>query len=396
MKSSSHSLSGRERPVAQSKNRHVRPMRLTGRPSSDTPPNEFGVVNLVAQHDKATHQEFSGHRHLRFLAVATMDQSLIETFQVRVCATGCLACLVEQKTEQARAFFTDTAHATALTRRVFHRVQAHVSNHLAGGTEARHRRDGVAHAQSRKQADAWMRPQQFELFVAGGHLFQDGGDAGDALVELSHQCQPLFALLAHHRRQLQGSQALLPTLAQQAPFLGQAGAQANRVQRVLGNGAYFYQLVPVAQLPQHQTTFGTEAMQLGEVPFEHQHQDQIRIAAVVLLPSWCFPSDLGWVPQPHCVLHTFQQLFEPAAVTTGLQPYDHFTLELRVELTHLAALVLQLMLVDLAISAVAITNRLLPRMKINSKVYCHWAPPFAITNPKRLECNHSRREVPVS
>src|SRR6267143_1688007 len=107
MKSSSHALSGRERPVAQSKNRQVRPMRLTSRPSCDTAPNEFGVVNLVAQHDEAAHQEFSGHRHLRFGAAATMDQSVIETFQVRVLATSCLARFIEQKTQQTRTFFTD-------------------------------------------------------------------------------------------------------------------------------------------------------------------------------------------------------------------------------------------------------------------------------------------------
>ena len=179
-------------------------MRLPGRPSCDTTPNEFGVVNLVAEHDEAAHQKLSGHGHFRFLAIATMDQSLIETFQVRIPTTGCLARLVEQETQQARTFFTDAAQPSARSGRVFHRVQTGIGNYLPGGTEAGYRGDGVAHHQSGEQTDARMRPQQFYLFIAGGRLFQGRFQGGDALIQLRHHLQPFFPLLPQHWRQCQG------------------------------------------------------------------------------------------------------------------------------------------------------------------------------------------------
>src|SRR6267143_952206 len=135
MKSSSHSLV-RERPIAQSEDRHIRPMCLSGRSSCDTPPKEFGVVDLVAQHDKATHQQFSGHRHFGFRPTATMNQPMIEPFQIRILATSRLTRFVEQKPQQARAFFADAAEAAAFCRRVFHRIKTNVSNYGSSTVKA--------------------------------------------------------------------------------------------------------------------------------------------------------------------------------------------------------------------------------------------------------------------
>src|ERR1700704_3718167 len=115
MKSNAHSLR-RERPIAQSNCRHSRPMRYPGRSSCDTTPSELGVIDLVTQHDKAAHQEFSGHRRFGFGLIPTMEQALVKTFQVRVLASRRLASLAQEKAEQPRAGFADAAHAVRLGR----------------------------------------------------------------------------------------------------------------------------------------------------------------------------------------------------------------------------------------------------------------------------------------
>ena len=52
-------------------------------------------------------------------------------------------------------------------------------------------------------------------------------------------------------------------------------------------------------------------------------------------------------------------------------------------------LVAQRNAMNLPISQVTVTNRLLTRMKINCNVYCHRAPPFVDHKPNR-ESNNSR------
>jgi len=85
-------------------------MRLTGNSSCDTTPDKFGVVNLVAQHNKAADQKFSGHGHFGFGLITTMQQAPVELFQFRIVPRGRVPRFIKQKTQQFRSGFTNTAH----------------------------------------------------------------------------------------------------------------------------------------------------------------------------------------------------------------------------------------------------------------------------------------------
>src|SRR5687768_14244056 len=135
MKFSSHSLGKREaeRPI---RGQSFRTMRLTGNSSCNTTPHKFGVVNLVAQHNKAAHQKLSSDGHFRFWLITTMPQPLVEPLQLRIATRGGLARLVKQKAQQFRTGFTNTAHPAPLRRAIFHAIKTRVSRGLARSTEA--------------------------------------------------------------------------------------------------------------------------------------------------------------------------------------------------------------------------------------------------------------------
>jgi len=93
-----------ERPI---RDQSWQTMRLTGNSSCDTTPDKFGVVNLVAQHNKAADQKFSGHGHFGFRFAVTMKQAEIEALQFRITLAGGLRGLDQQEPQDARASFAD-------------------------------------------------------------------------------------------------------------------------------------------------------------------------------------------------------------------------------------------------------------------------------------------------
>ena len=78
----------------------IETMWLTGNSSCDTTSHKFSVVNLVAQHDKATYQQFPGHGDFGFRAITPMYQSLIEPFQIGILPTSDLSRFIQQKAQQ--------------------------------------------------------------------------------------------------------------------------------------------------------------------------------------------------------------------------------------------------------------------------------------------------------
>src|SRR6185295_17091090 len=101
MKSNSHSL-GREaecseRLSAQSEVSHFRTMCLPSNSSGNPTPHKFGVVNLVAQHDEAAYQKFSGDGYFRLGLITTAQQAFVKLLELRVFAGRRLASFVEQK-----------------------------------------------------------------------------------------------------------------------------------------------------------------------------------------------------------------------------------------------------------------------------------------------------------
>src|SRR5215813_3884551 len=151
MKFNSHSLSREreaERPI---RGQSFRTTRLSGNSSCATTPDKFGVVNLITQHNEATDQKLSSDRHFRFWPITTMYQSLIELFQFRIAARGCLPCFVKQKAQQFRASFTDTAHPPTFGRLIFNAIKPYVSGDATRSAEARNRLQRVAQGQGRQQ-----------------------------------------------------------------------------------------------------------------------------------------------------------------------------------------------------------------------------------------------------
>jgi hypothetical protein len=125
-------------------------MRYPGRSSCDTTPSELGVIDLVTQHNQAAHQEFSGHRRFGFGFIATLEQSLVRTFQVSVLAASRLTSLAQEKAQQARAGLADAAHAMRLGRGAFNRVESDVTRHFPRAAKATDRPQGVPQAQGRE------------------------------------------------------------------------------------------------------------------------------------------------------------------------------------------------------------------------------------------------------
>jgi hypothetical protein len=121
---------------------------------------------------------------------------------------------------------------------------------------------------------------------------------------------------------------------------------------------------------------------------------QISIAPVILLPARGLASDFRRIAQPNRMAQFHQHLFEPGAITTGFEGHDYLPSKLLVKPAHIIVLMPQVPVMNLAISRIAITNRLFTRMKIHRDVYCHWGTSFGIRKTTGLEFTNSRREVP--
>src|SRR4029453_4959509 len=110
---------------------------------------------------------------------------------------------------------------------------------------------------------------------------------------------------------------------------------------------------------------------------EHEIQNQFRVTPIVFLtPARAAPNFRG-VSEPDFAAQFFQQSFEPAAVTTGLESDDHVALELGVESAHfLFVLVLKFVELDFSTLSCQITDRLLSCMKVNADIYCVHSASF--------------------
>jgi len=97
----------RERLVAQSKARHLRPTSCPGRPNCDTSFEELCIIDLVAQHNPGTNQKFSSYGDFRFAPVTMMQEVEIEALEFIVVFDRDAGRLNQQEAEQARASFRD-------------------------------------------------------------------------------------------------------------------------------------------------------------------------------------------------------------------------------------------------------------------------------------------------
>jgi len=91
-------------------------------------------------------------------------------------------------------------------------------------------------------------------------------------------------------------------------------------------------------------------MDPGEIPSEHDLQDQLRIPTIVLLSPVCSPPNLGCVPNPYRVTKFFEHRFKPGAVSAAaFQSHDHLAGELRIESANIVLAMVELGQLDLSI-----------------------------------------------
>src|SRR5437764_1687949 len=118
-------------------------------------------------------------------------------------------------------------------------------------------------------------------------------------------------------------------------------------------------------------------MQPWKFIMDQQIQNQFRVAPIVLLPPARPTPNLDRVAQPDFVAKFFEQLFEPGAVTTGLQPDDDAPHELRVEGAYFVlVLMFEFVRDELTTFSCQITDRLLSCMKVNADIYCFHSASF--------------------
>src|SRR5229473_3213401 len=101
------------------------------------------------------------------------------------------------------------------------------------------------------------------------------------------------------------------------------------------------------------------------------------------------------MPKPDCATQLLEQSFEPGAITTSFQAYDHLPAELGVESPHLVfVLVLQFTGDEFASFSFQITDRLLPCMKVNADIYClHSASSQSPVKESREFTTHGGRRL---
>jgi hypothetical protein len=79
----------------------------------------------------------------------------------------------------------------------------------------------------------------------------------------------------------------------------------------------------------------------------------------------------------------FYHLFKPVAITTSLDPYNHFATELTVECSHLITLMVQFLMLDAPIFSVQVTPFVGARGCLLLCIMSSRVPPF---------CDHTTRE----
>jgi hypothetical protein len=73
------------------------------------------------------------------------------------------------------------------------------------------------------------------------------------------------------------------------------------MQVVADHRPHLYQPCSVSQHPQYLNAFSAVAMDLGEIPSEHDFQNQLSIPTIILLSPVCPSSNLGRMPNPYGV-----------------------------------------------------------------------------------------------
>jgi len=111
-------------------------------------------------------------------------------------------------------------------------------------------------------------------------------------------------------------------------------------------------------------------MDLGEIPFEHDLQNQLSIPTIIFLSPVCPTPNLGSMPHPYRVTKFFEHRFKPGAVPAGFQPYDHLAGELGVEVPYIVLAMVQLSQLNLSIGRVTVSYRLHPSVEIHAAIYC--------------------------
>lgn len=74
---------------------------------------------------------------------------------------------------------------------------------------------------------------------------------------------------------------------------------------------------------------------------------------------------------------SFQHLLEPCGIAAGLQANDDFSLELGIEGADVVLLIMQVTLVNLTISRIAVADGLHAGMKVVQHRFCKIAEPVA-------------------
>src|SRR5437660_2868013 len=232
-------------------------------------------------------------------------------------------------------------------------------------------------AERGQQTDPRMRPQQSDASVVQALLLEPQRGLDDALVEHQQQLQPLLLLLFHYRRHRRGAQLLLADFGEQLGAPRQTRLQRQRLQTVLDDGTHLDQFVAVTQHAQNLAALERRSVQPRKLIMDQQIQNQFRVASIVLLSPTRAAPNLGRVAQPDFVAKFFEQLFEPGAVTTGLQPDDDAPHELRVEGAYFVlVLMFEFVRDELTTFSCQITDRLLSCMKVNADIYCFHSASF--------------------
>src|SRR6185369_10124756 len=214
-----------------------------------------------------------------------------------------------------------------------------------------------------------MSHQQLDSLISRCLFLQPSLSLGDPLVERDQQRDQVFRLVFCHWCHASIFQSLLPGPAEHPRSFRQTAADGNGLQVVTDHRTHLDQPCAVSQHPQDLNAFPAVAVDPGEIPFEHDFQNQLSIPTIIFLSPVCSTPNLGGMPYPYRVTKFFEHRFKPGAVPAGFQPYDHLAGELRVELAYIVLAMIELGQLNLSIGRVTVSYRLHPRVKIHAAIY---------------------------
>src|SRR5262245_12727984 len=364
------STNTRKRPAAQSPNRHTGSMNVTSQPSFDATTAKLCVIDVVPHHDPAADQQLSCDCHRCLRLTTSLSNSLVKPFQLRIESHCHVSSLSHQEPQQSRAGFAYSDVTFSFSARSLHWLQANICDDRSLLAESFERLQGVNNPKSCQHANPRMSHQQLRPIVNRSLFLQPLIYPTDPLVNRDQKRDQVFGLMPKRWAHSSRLQLLLPGTAERSRSFRQAATHRYGLQVVTDHRPHLHQPCSVTQHSQDFNAFSAVAMDPGEIPFEHDLQDQLGIPTIIFLPPVCSTPNLVSMPHPYCVTKFFEHRFKPGAVSTGLQSHDHLAGELRVESANIVLAMVELYQLNFSIGRVTVSYRLHPGVEIHAAIYC--------------------------